>query len=147
MAVSLWDKCVQQLQSDLPEQHFNTWIRPLQAIEEQRGLRLLAPNRFVVDWVRQHFLERPAPSAEHHADPHRHDPNSGFGGRVGGRFPTAADVGQKPLARRTGLVQLLVAAGTGLSEAPPLLGYRAGSWGPTEANALFGDVQASWSRG
>ena len=32
-------------------------------------------------------------------------------------------------------------------EAPPLLGYRAGSWGPTEANALFGDVQASWSRG
>ncbi|UCC13252.1 MAG: chromosomal replication initiator protein DnaA [Gammaproteobacteria bacterium] len=58
MAVSLWDKCVQQLQSDLPEQHFNTWIRPLQAIEEQRGLRLLAPNRFVVDWVRQHFLER-----------------------------------------------------------------------------------------
>ncbi len=58
MAVSLWDRCVQQLQSDLPEQHFNTWIRPLQAIEEQRGLRLLAPNRFVVDWVRQHFLER-----------------------------------------------------------------------------------------
>jgi chromosomal replication initiator protein len=58
VAVSLWDRCVQQLQSDLPEQHFNTWIRPLQAIEEQRGLRLLAPNRFVVDWVRQHFLER-----------------------------------------------------------------------------------------
>lgn len=58
MTVSLWDRCVQQLQSDLPEQHFNTWIRPLQAIEEQRGLRLLAPNRFVVDWVRQHFLER-----------------------------------------------------------------------------------------
>ena len=58
MAGSLWDKCVQQLQSDLPEQHFNTWIRPLQAIEEQTTLRLLAPNRFVVDWVRQNFLER-----------------------------------------------------------------------------------------
>ena len=56
MAGSLWDKCVQQLQSDLPEQHFNTWIRPLQAIEEQTTLRLLAPNRFVVDWVRQNFL-------------------------------------------------------------------------------------------
>jgi chromosomal replication initiator protein len=58
VAGSLWDKCVQQLQSDLPEQHFNTWIRPLQAIEEQTTLRLLAPNRFVVDWVRQNFLDQ-----------------------------------------------------------------------------------------
>jgi len=49
---------VQQLRSDLPEQHFNTWIRPLQAIQDQQTLRLLAPNRFVVDWVRQHFLSR-----------------------------------------------------------------------------------------
>ncbi len=56
MAGSIWDKCVQQLQSDLPEQHFNTWIRPLQAIEDASTLRLLAPNRFVVDWVRQNFL-------------------------------------------------------------------------------------------
>jgi chromosomal replication initiator protein len=55
---SLWDKCVQQLQHDLPEQHFNTWIRPLQAVHDEDTLRLLAPNRFVVDWVRQHFLSR-----------------------------------------------------------------------------------------
>lgn len=55
---SLWDKCVQQLRSDLPEQHFNTWIRPLQAVQDKHNLRLLAPNRFVVDWVRQHFLTR-----------------------------------------------------------------------------------------
>jgi glucose-6-phosphate 1-dehydrogenase len=41
--------------------------------------------------------------------------------------------------------QVLNAWGT--PEAPPLLGYKAGSWGPTEANALFGDVQAGWSRG
>jgi len=49
---------VQQLRSDLPEQHFNTWIRPLQAVQDRQTLRLLAPNRFVVDWVRQHFLPR-----------------------------------------------------------------------------------------
>ena len=49
---------MQQLRSDLPEQHFNTWIRPLQAVQDQQTLRLLAPNRFVVDWVRQHFLSR-----------------------------------------------------------------------------------------
>jgi len=55
---SLWDRCVQRLESDLPEQHFNTWIRPLQAVQEEQTLRLLAPNRFVVDWVREHFYEQ-----------------------------------------------------------------------------------------
>jgi len=55
---SLWGRCVQQLRSDLPEQQFNTWIRPLQAVEEGQILRLLAPNRFVVDWVTANCLER-----------------------------------------------------------------------------------------
>jgi chromosomal replication initiator protein len=55
---SLWDRCVQQLRSDLPEQQFNTWIRPLQAVEEPQLIRLLAPNRFVVDWVNGNCLGR-----------------------------------------------------------------------------------------
>ncbi len=42
----------------MPEQQFNTWIRPLQAVEDDAVLRLLAPNRFVIDWLRQHHLER-----------------------------------------------------------------------------------------
>jgi len=54
----LWKKCLTRLEGELPEQQFNTWIRPLQAIEEQGALRLLAPNRFVLDWVRDHFMER-----------------------------------------------------------------------------------------
>ena len=58
MPGSLWDRCVQQLECDLPEQHFNTWIRPLQAVEDQDVLKLLAPNRFVVDWVRQNFYKQ-----------------------------------------------------------------------------------------
>lgn len=53
----LWNSCVQQLENDLPEQQFNTWIRPLQAIEKNGILQLLAPNRFVVDWVNTHFIE------------------------------------------------------------------------------------------
>lgn len=57
MSDSLWDQCLRRLESELPEQAFNTWIRPLQAVEEPEGVRLLAPNRFVVDWVREHFLE------------------------------------------------------------------------------------------
>jgi chromosomal replication initiator protein len=48
---SIWNQCVQALQANLTEQQINTWIRPLQPIEEPDGLMLLAPNRFIVDWV------------------------------------------------------------------------------------------------
>ena len=53
---ALWNQCLQALESRLPEKDFNTWIRPLQADQSARCLRLLAPNRFVVDWVRKHCL-------------------------------------------------------------------------------------------
>jgi chromosomal replication initiator protein len=55
---SLWNKCLRALEGDMAEQDFNTWIRPLQAIESAEELRLLAPNAFVVNWVRAHGLER-----------------------------------------------------------------------------------------
>jgi chromosomal replication initiator protein len=55
---TLWNRCVRDLQAELPEQQFNTWIRPLQAVEDDGRLRLLAPNRFVVDWLQEHYVER-----------------------------------------------------------------------------------------
>ncbi len=58
MEASLWNKCLSRLEAELPEQHFNTWIRPLQAVEDGDTLRLLAPNRYVVDWVSQHCAGR-----------------------------------------------------------------------------------------
>lgn len=42
----------------MPERQFNTWIRPLQAIEEDSTLRLLAPNRYVVDFLKTHHFDR-----------------------------------------------------------------------------------------
>jgi chromosomal replication initiator protein len=54
----LWKSCVHKLESELSEQQLNTWIRPLHAIEENGGLTLLAPNRFVLDWVQDNFLPR-----------------------------------------------------------------------------------------
>lgn len=54
----IWQRCVRQLESELPEQQLNTWIRPLHAIEEAGCVRLLAPNRFVLDWVKDHFFAR-----------------------------------------------------------------------------------------
>ena len=36
------------LEDELPGEHFNTWVRPLQAVESNGALKLLAPNRFAV---------------------------------------------------------------------------------------------------
>jgi chromosomal replication initiator protein len=54
---TLWRECLGKLQSNISEQDFNTWIRPLQAEEEGDALVLLAPNRFIVDWVKDKFLD------------------------------------------------------------------------------------------
>jgi chromosomal replication initiator protein len=56
--LSLWSQCARTLEADLSEQQFNTWIRPLQPVEDGALVRLLAPNRFVVDWVKGHCLEK-----------------------------------------------------------------------------------------
>ncbi|MFK8027247.1 MAG: chromosomal replication initiator protein DnaA [Gammaproteobacteria bacterium] len=58
MTSPLWNLCVRQLESELSEQLLNTWIRPLQAQEQDQILTLLAPNRFVLDWVNDHYFER-----------------------------------------------------------------------------------------
>ena len=49
---------MQKLESELSDQLLNTWIRPLQAEEKEQVLYLYAPNRFVLDWVKDHYLER-----------------------------------------------------------------------------------------
>ncbi|HEY5101789.1 MAG TPA: DnaA N-terminal domain-containing protein, partial [Steroidobacteraceae bacterium] len=58
MEASLWIRCVRALEAELPEQQFNTWVRPLQVLEGQGAVKLLAPNRFVVDWVNANLLPR-----------------------------------------------------------------------------------------
>jgi chromosomal replication initiator protein len=54
----LWPRVLAHLSNELPEQQVNTWLRPLQAVEEDGVLRLLAPNRFAVDWVQANAAER-----------------------------------------------------------------------------------------
>ncbi len=58
MPESLWNRCLRVLESELPEQLFNTWVRPLQAIERDGQLKLLAPNRYVIEWLGQNSLPR-----------------------------------------------------------------------------------------
>jgi chromosomal replication initiator protein len=55
---ALWDQCLQRLEQELSDQQLNTWIRPLQIEESNDQLTLFAPNNFVMDWVKQHFLQQ-----------------------------------------------------------------------------------------
>ncbi len=48
---SIWNRCIQALKADLSEQQINMYLRPLQPLEDAESLRLLAPNRFIVDWI------------------------------------------------------------------------------------------------
>ncbi|MDX3896150.1 chromosomal replication initiator protein DnaA [Pusillimonas sp.] len=53
-----WQTCVQRLEQDLPPQQISAWIRPLIPLafdEAQAVLRVSAPNRFKLDWVRKNF--------------------------------------------------------------------------------------------
>ena len=59
MTEKIWEKCIDCLKSELPDQQFNTWIRPLELLSgEQNEMRLVAPNRFVLDWVSDKFMSR-----------------------------------------------------------------------------------------
>ena len=59
MSADLWESCLPALQGEFPAQQYNTWIRPLRA-DALSGtvLVLVAPNRFVRDWVNDKFLSR-----------------------------------------------------------------------------------------
>lgn len=58
MSKTLWRRCLDRLEGELSPQQFNTWVRPLQAVETAESLELLAPNHFVRDWVAQHYVTR-----------------------------------------------------------------------------------------
>ena len=53
-----WSHCLSELETELSEQQFNIWIKPLQATENASTLRILAPNHFVVDWLNQHYIKK-----------------------------------------------------------------------------------------
>ena len=58
MSISLWNQCLSHLEGELSQNQFNTWIRPLHAVEGHNAgsLHLLAPNSFVLDQVKEHYF-------------------------------------------------------------------------------------------
>ncbi|WP_394792330.1 chromosomal replication initiator protein DnaA [Rhodoferax sp.] len=57
---SLWQACVEQLAQELPEQQFNTWIKPLvaQVSDDFTKVTLFVANRFKLDWIRAQYVGR-----------------------------------------------------------------------------------------
>ena len=53
-----WNDCLTSLEQELPADQFNTWIRPLQVEADASRVKILAPNRFVKDWVADRYLSR-----------------------------------------------------------------------------------------
>ena len=64
MSVDLWPRGCERLAAELPEQQFNTWIRPLPAPDvaddgpEGAVVSLRVPNRFKLDWIRSQYAGR-----------------------------------------------------------------------------------------
>jgi chromosomal replication initiator protein len=59
--LGFWQSCLNQFEKELPAQQFNTWIRPLNLDQDATPsgeLKLIAPNRFVLQWVKERFLSR-----------------------------------------------------------------------------------------
>jgi chromosomal replication initiator protein len=54
---SFWDLCQERFRANLTQQQFSTWIKPLVFDDTDGDVRILAPNHFVMDWVREKFAE------------------------------------------------------------------------------------------
>jgi chromosomal replication initiator protein len=53
-----WHQCLSKLRNELSPDQFNTYVAPVHAVNEGRALRLLAPNPYVVAWLRENCLQR-----------------------------------------------------------------------------------------
>ena len=101
---TVWSQCQSQLRSELPEQQYNTWIRPL-TVHVSLGsqsdavvVQLMAPNRFIEDWVKNKFLSR---IEQLYADFGGQAISFGVGGEAEQTEPQSAGGETNNLARRS----------------------------------------------
>ncbi|MBL8429226.1 MAG: chromosomal replication initiator protein DnaA [Dechloromonas sp.] len=100
-----WESCLQRFEQELPAQQFNTWIRPLRLEGEttalEDGLRLVAPNTFILKWVRDRYLTR----IEEYSRSFFSGPVSIAlvigSGKASSRVETSGDAGEKSAAKAT----------------------------------------------
>ena len=59
-----WQACVADFQQELSQHQFNTWIKPLRFEQDGDGFTLVAPNRFIMQWVKDKLLSQIERSGE-----------------------------------------------------------------------------------
>lgn len=55
---NFWPTCLTRFQQELSTQQFNTWIKPLKTENSEKVVRVMAPNKFVLQWVKERFLSK-----------------------------------------------------------------------------------------
>ena len=95
-----WDACLRTFERELTPQQFATWIRPLACADEGGTLKLVAPNRFVLQWVRDRFGDRIAVLAKEATGAPGQRRVRGGGGRAGGPARRPRSPRRPPLRRR-----------------------------------------------
>jgi len=67
---TFWQSCLKHLRNELNTQQFNTWIKPLRLqgnhLENETEITLIAPNRFVLQWIQENFVPHIKKMAESH---------------------------------------------------------------------------------
>ena len=63
--MNAWLRCLERLEAECTPDAFHAWLKPLQAVETPSSLTLLAPNRFVVDTVKEKYLRRIVELTQH----------------------------------------------------------------------------------
>ncbi len=67
MSSPVWSRCLERLEAELSSEEFLTWLKPLQAAEQERAMAIFAPNAFVVETVRARYLPRIVELARHYS--------------------------------------------------------------------------------
>lgn len=121
MSQSVWKLCASSLQDELPSQQFNTWIKPLQIDEvaNPNELRLLAPNRFISNWVEEKFLTRIKELVAHFQD----GPNLSVVIAVGAKPQAAFEQARSPITVSPSSLNSNSAVASTIREATPASTY------------------------
>jgi chromosomal replication initiator protein len=109
---SFWDLCQERFRANLTQQQFSTWIKPLVFDESDNHVHILAPNHFVMDWVREKF----AGNIDHWAQEYFTQPVS-----------ISYALGKKSAAPNAAVLPVSVAAATPPPVAPAATGMRINS--------------------
>jgi chromosomal replication initiator protein len=107
---AVWPRCVERLEAELSGEEFLTWLKPLQAVEQDSAMVLMAPNPFVVEVVRTRHLPRIVELARHFAAAPALDVRVEVGSVAA---PPAAASATRPLLRPAVTAQSTAAQGMG----------------------------------